>query len=708
MRGRLIGILLVILGMWWPAQTAQATANDWKNAMAKAPQGVRLENIFVKGTTPNNHAAVHRGTNAETPDTDVVTVTNDKGQFGAIWSTDENAFDLNKDAQVSMWMYFGQDLAKAADGMALVLQNDDRGIQASPTFTAETAGETLGVWGVDRDQWQNSPVAIAKSAIQNSWALEFDTHSNTGGNPGMADSFDRDLGTQARNVPHIGANYPGDAGTYYIRSPYLGLSGRFYTVMKHTGVIQGYRYTNDLLSDGAWHHVTLKWNARTHQVTYWFDDKDPDTGSHNDTNVVRTASVTLDPEKVDPHHTGKVRWGFTGATGDQGGNNLVVFEGVPGLVSADAAATLTNRETGQTVDNGGNLVSQTPVELTYQLNYRGGKQVWRDIEAQLTLPKLVDWTKADITYNDGTPATTIDLTGLSGNALTYHLKKVLRDGTPNQATLRFEGRTQDVTTATDAINQRSVFKAANGVATTRTPAFKVHPQLDLQLTTDATRYQVRRDEDPYITGQVRAGKGSLKDVKLTLVTRVNGQRIGDTPVGADGRVRYTLANRVLKAGTNQVTLQVQDGFGNQSEPITVTVDVTGGLSFATVAPQSSFKTTTLTGKSQRIGRENDWRVRVQDTRKLGERWSLQVSATPFKTAGGQRLAGELVFREANRTQPITEQPLTIQRGSAGKEAVIDAIAGWNQDQGLELAVNGSAESGVYRGEITWTLADVPN
>jgi len=701
--GLLIGIgVLATMGV-----VAQADA-DYDQALRSAPQGISLDNIFTPGTTSNNQAAVVGTTNPAITGTQAAKVTNGKKQFGALWSTADNFFQLDKNQSASMWLYFGNTGKKAADGMALVFQNDSRDLAATPSFGKTVSGETLGVWGVDTDKRQTTSEKVAQSAIQNSWALEFDTHLNTStnyGNAGDADSFDVGL-----KGPHIASNYPGDQDTYEMQRtstllPFYSVG--YYATQTHNGVING-DYT--LLANGSWHHLSLDWRANTQQMTYTFDDKNPITGTDQ---VGHSATVQLDRKKIDPDDSGQIRWGFTGATGDSYENNLVVFEEVPGLVDAEATATLTNMTTGKTLTDGDVLKSRDAFKLAYQLSYVAGKQSWKDVIAELNLPQNLTYERATITYADGS-SNQISLAGMNEQALSYQLTKALSDENAT-ATISLTGVAADVDTPTLVPAVSSAFKAVNGVVTTATPAVTVNPKFDLHLLSLSGNTQtVKPGVDGLVKAQVVIPDGAhLENTDITVHPQLNGTALPDfqMPAGADnssGQFTMTVPAKLLKAGDNQLTLTVEDPYGNVSNALTHTLTVSRQLVFRSVAEASTFRNVTLTGESQRVKRSGDWRVQVLDTREAGAKWTVQVTSTPFQTARGRRLAGTLSYYDANGPTVINEVPVTVGQGTAADtDVVTDVAADWNEDQGLLLEINSGAAEGTYEGTMTWTLNDVP-
>lgn len=700
--GVFLGLGTVLLG----GGNIQADT-DYDNALKSAPQGISLENIFTPGTTTNNQAAV---VETATAGTQAAKVNNGKKQFGALWSTADNAFDLTKNETASMWLYFGNTGKKAADGMALVFQNDDRGLAATPTFGKNVSGETLGVWGVDTDKKQDNATKLAASAIQRSWALEFDTHLNNStsySNAGDADSFDGKLAG-----PHIAYNYPGEVGTYQMVKASqlfpLPASG-YYATQTHEGTITG-DYT--LLANGSWHHLTLDWNADKQQMTYAFDDKDPATGQEK-TGVSKTAD--LDLTKIDPNHSGQIRWGFTGATGDSYENNLVVMEKIPGLVDAKAKTTLTDLTTNQAVANGDVLKGTHKFRLDYQLNYRDGKQSWKDVAANLNLPTSLDYdSTATIRYQNGMSATVSLADMTADNQLRFTLGEAL-DADNTAATISFTGKADDLKGATTVPASSSTFSAVNGVVTTDTPTFTINPTLELSLfSLSGSSVQVEAGQDATFKGLVVIPEGvNLNNTDMTVHPTLNGEAqpkfvmaAGDD--NSSGRFNYTVSADQLKAGANTLKLNVEDPYGNISNTVTYTINVPGQLIFQEVSPQSTFEETVLTGQSQKVKRTKDWQVKILDTRAAGAQWSLQVTGTEFKTKDGRPLAGKLYYHDSDEKSPVTTTPMTVMSGvSSTQDDVTDVVGGWDDEAGLILEVGGDAIQGQYQAEITWTLNNVP-
>jgi len=281
--------------------------------------------------------------------------------------------------------------------MAFVLQNGSTSV--TPDYGTVSAGETLGVWGVDTAGTNNQPATVSGKAIPNSWALEFDTYLNnttTFDGTGQASSFDADTSGGTLANPHIASNYPGDAGSYTMQKKSNGAiffpKTRYYATLNHKGVLQGsdFRY----LADGNWHHLTIHYNHTTKAMTYTFNDKNPDTGVSQ---TGQSATVTLDPTKF-KSSTGKLRWGFTSSTGYYWEPNLVAFEKIPDLVNADATVTMTDVTKNKPINAGDTINGNDHVKLAYQLDYKSGSTDWEDIVADLDLPTGLIYQSAKIDY----------------------------------------------------------------------------------------------------------------------------------------------------------------------------------------------------------------------------------------------------------------------------------------------------------------------
>lgn len=675
-------------------------ADDYSTALSTTPQGIKLTNVFTPASFSGNSAQVVAATNPEVTNTDVVRVTSGQtNQTGAIWATDNNLFDLTKSSTVSMWLNFGNQGKNAADGMALVFKNDDKGADS-----IGQNGQGLGVWGADKHTSKASDVSA--TAIQNSWAIEFDPYLNTS-NSGSSSSASFDLNNGLVGA-HIASNYPGNSSTYRQHSSGLIFKDYWYDI-EHKGIID-----NLSLSNGAWHHFTLKWNATTKQMTYTFDDKDPNT---NAALTGQTQTITLDTTQFKTT-TNLIRWGFTGATGALFENGLVVFEQVPGLVNATASATIKDDTRNMAVNSGTNVYDGDQLTYTYNLNYTSGKQNWTAIAAQMQMATSgIDYKSGTITYTNG-DTEDVDLSSIKNGEFTKKLKNDLSTAN-NSATMVIKGQANNKTGATIAVSdETSNFAGSNYLASATTPAFNVIPNPTLTLAVNPSSVDVTPGNDATMTGTLTYGVAGnvVTNSQMNLKATLNGTA---ATIGTDVKIAWqgsatsgqfiaTVPSDKLVLGNNSLVLTATDANGFSSNSVTVPIRNVGELKL-TSKSDSSFKSTVLTGLSTLIQRNGDWGLSVSDTRGPGNKWQLQASATTLKTATGTQLAGGLVYvTNSNVQQNMTNAAVNIMsQTTTSTNTNTDVLSSWKSNQGILLNANASALNGNYSGKISWTLMNVP-
>ncbi|MGY5256925.1 lectin-like domain-containing protein [Lactiplantibacillus plantarum] len=704
--------LTALMGLW--AGTAQIQAAD-EATLATAPSGLnQLDKLFTLpaafSSGISNSANIGNVTNASSPNTQAVQVINGKKQVGGFWSNDANRLDLNKDATFKMWVYLGTSTStsKAGDGMAFVLQNDPNGTAASAQVSSSSIiGETLGVWGVDTDNKLKDGEEFAKTAIQNSWALEFDTYTNTStsySNAGKGDSFDDGIKKQ-----HIATGYPGLASQYEnqsVRS--LDVTGiiwstRYYFTQKHTNLV-----TNMSLGDSKWHHLVMDWHAATKTMTYTYNDINPDGSA---TGSGFTQSEVLDTSQFNSSD-GLVRWGFMGATGSNSGNNMVVIESAPNLVDVHAAVKVTDKTKNREIKTGGQLKAQHKVQYDYQLTYQGGQIDWDNITAELNLPQHITFDSAKVTYADGSEQTLTAPTS-SDTKVDYTLDKAVSASQPT-ATITLNGTAENVvvneqTTATTATFKNKVFET-----TTEAPDYMITVDQPLYLKIRNSPYTVANGEDVIIRGIVAAEDSEqLTNGQVTLHPTLNGKEMPTVQMSDDdeqGYFYYKVKAEDLHVGDdNEIELWASDRYENVSPVDKAQIIVTAGeLGFKKVAKSSTFKTITLDGSAQTTDREDDWQLVVRDSRGKGSSWQLQASATNFKTTGGQNLAGDVIFRDGEQTTTLNSAGTVIDSHTATSDNDdYDVLADWTNKSGILYQSNAGATPGSYTGDITWTLTDAP-
>lgn len=734
----LMGLLGLVMGIGWsrlsmPLANAADDRADLTNALQTAPQGIPVKAYFDLAESKLSQAQVVPATNPTTQRTEVVQITNGPHQVGAIWSKPAQYFDLNRDQTLSMWLYFGNGFAKAAEGMAFVLQNDAHQNQAMTQYpdkvNKDIQGETLGVWGVDN---HNQEIVskklvnqVAATAIQRSWALEFDTHLNTDHKlKGIkaANSFDLINGKPLVG-PHLAANYPGEASSY---SPHivLDLLRYFrYVSLNHQGLVQAGKGNYDFLSNAQWHHVTLSYeagasNSQMGLMTYSFDDRDPITGITSREGAVATCKI--DKRKIDPEKTGKALWGFTGATGEKTENNLVVFDQVPGLVTGKSTVTLTNAR-HQVIKSGGVVHRGEQVALTYQLKYLRGSTNWQNILAQITLPKELTFDTVTIHNANGT-TDRVTSADWSAGTPTFKHQLVSALGVDNQwVTLTFSGKVK----AEEGIVHPTTSNFTSDQAATpgTTPEFSIgEPLLALKLDTSLDA-PIDNTKSINLSGRVMFKGQSYPNSQLRLISKLNGvnqptQRLSDQD--SSGKYRYKLSADVLHSGKNFLTLTVVADDGVSSNPLNVVlvpqetdVEETGKLSFGMLSKQLDFKGR-LIGQSQELFRQPGFQLEVVDERPHGT-WTLQALADPLvEQTTKQPLSGQLVYKTGGTDFSLStlEAQVVGSHENTGEGTKVDVAGDWQQkssDQhpakGLFLKLASSAMAGDYQGNVTWILND---
>ncbi|MDK1728380.1 lectin-like domain-containing protein [Dellaglioa algida] len=546
-----------------PAPTEEE--KDYTQGLGTAPRAITMDNLFQRGTgagvtTSSDMVNMDMWNQPTTNPSNVVKtlvrITNDKNQKAAVWSTDDNSFDINKDGKASMWVYLGNRGNVAGDGMALVFQNDSKGNAA----ISGNAGETLGVWGDDISS------NLLGSAIQNSWALEFDTYMNGATNSGGA--FDLNLPGRS----HIASGYPADKNTYTKRG---GIISSYYT-QNHVGLIT----YNDSLSNGLWHHLTIDYktiDAKTGSMTYTFDDKEA-VSEHNSSKFTpaeyegQTKEVSIDKTKF-KSTGGKIRWGFTGSTGANSESNLVMFEQVPGLVDAKATQTVTNLTQGKDLPSDGTGVVNAgdKLKFTSKATYLGGKQAWKEPAAYAKYPsKNIDWTGIFLNGTD---------TGLTDPADAVVGASIAGGGdlsTPNSTgEITYFGTVKSIAEDSKDTSPAGQFIGSNAIANTNAVSYTVKGQPKILLTIDNLKdIDVNYGLDATVSGTVKSSLGGLLAKGSKVDVTVNNET---TPikadVGTDGKFSVTVPKDKYKAGENTVTVQATDAAGIQTVKYTNKINI---------------------------------------------------------------------------------------------------------------------------------------
>lgn len=803
---------MVGLGLWGSSTNASAnSAVFWtgQDALDGAPQGVDLgsgtasnyftiDNTVATASGTNSASLVKAGSPAGTGNSAIqLSKAGDKQTWGSIWSKNQS-FDLSKSETASMWIYAsGQKTGDVGDGMAFVLQNGGTDVYSGP-------GQSMGVWGVPDSMYtQKDP---ADSAIKNSWALEFDTYPNntiptqatygwldllhwgpittwtfkSTDKPGsfdIAGSGDKPTSQTPIADTHIASNYPGDSSSYFgtkvfAKGPHALTNGIaddwqgdfYYYGLNHEGLLdEGAAGGGGNLSDHRWHHITVTYTPPTTaggkgSMTYKYNDKNPDTGLPQDSTDYATVPIDLSKFNLSSGQS-KVRWGFTGSTGDATENNLVIFDQIPGQAQTEATATLSSKDASnqsspyQEVKSGGSVPGNSPIKLTYTFGRTDGDEDWKAVNAKLNIPSGLDITSGTISYPDASYKDSndnkVDISKIKASSdSTQTLDVPLANsgldlsGTQH-ATITLEGTAKDIATGTSNSAQSvetSYFTGSNATSSAKTPAFTITPKVNSKLsmavdpTAGTPKVNFGGAENAHVWGTAVAYKDDgtfdmSKASSIMLHPSING--VAQTPVlqseipildspynGATFYFNYEIANSKLHAGNNTVSFYASYGSGDDEVTSTTvnTTVVAGTVSFGHTSGGLVFTPTDLTGNGNvTIGRNSKWSLNVDDTQTKGTPWKVAAQTTGMylskteQTAVPTPLNGSLVYKDPDTGNETTlgDAATVVKTGtSTSADGSSTNIAeDWGDDSGVLLNVDSNAVQGTYEGTITWSFVN---
>ena len=287
-------------------------------------------------------------------------VTDDLEQSGSIWSVD--TLNLKNSFHAKMNLYFGSEL-DPADGLAFAMTKD------KPTKVNGNGG-SLGVWATE--------VKNGTNALPHSFVVTFDTYRN-------GDLWDKNVTYPTAN----GGQYMGWGFPAWYRNQYdwntrtaqsfnpelywnQGAADGGIGAASMNGSRPGQGLggnmalgTDQSMTDGKWHSFTVDWVADSShdgggQLTFSFEAA---SGS------VLTKTLTWTAADVmKAFDSTNVFWGFTGATGKNKEQGVVVFESIPGLVDANLATKVTDSAGNAT---GASVYQGTTLNQSYTLTYNG-------------------------------------------------------------------------------------------------------------------------------------------------------------------------------------------------------------------------------------------------------------------------------------------------------------------------------------------------
>lgn len=701
---------------------------DLQHALDTAPRGMDiLEQSFIQGKfykssdvdkkhNLNASKVIHRNPDNSDDRTGILRVTHGKNQLGSIWGNIDgnNYFDVTKHQTMSMWVYFGhsndpKDDTKVGDGMALVFQNDNKGVNAISTYNGNPAyGETLGVWGADfNNKVMVSKEEIARTAIQNSFAIEFDTYLNVRNQTwelnGEGVSFD-----VGKNAKHIAMNYPASPETYVPNKATYG-DIRYYMRMQHKQSMESMDMT-----DSKWHHITMQWNPDQETLSMKYDDKNLD-GTKKFTPYI-WHEVKMDLNKFNLNGSNKLRWGFTGSTGGQYENNLIVFESIPSYVNADSNVSIMNNSKNKMLSSRDNHV-EVGDDLTfiYDLNYKEGSKNWEKILADIELPKNVILNSATITYkgNESNPEA-ISLGSIENNKLKFELPHDLSKEIP-QATIQLHTQVGEVNRSTRVATAHVRFESDNLIVDNDTPEFNIDvPSLIMSTDPAGTVEYSSLMQVPDIMeihGKVSFANGAQFNPKnITVYHNVNDDYSATALNGQFTRFAnfvFYVKKEKLHVGRNVIKMSAKDNRINRTKEYEIIINIGGGLEFGKVHTEVSFMPVIAGTGDQLVQRQEGWKVEVIDSRDVGKTWQLQARAEKMKNDLNNVLDGEIIYRDVNGAAIELKEYTTIfsHIKSTQEMQVTDVVNSWQSDTGILLQLNNFSNAGKYNGKIHWCLVD---
>jgi len=732
-----LALSAAIFGMVFSESKTNVKAADTTTAWAEqnaglrdAPDNLGLDtSLFTVGdlkdyTTKTNLARLLDEEGTTTGPLKAIRMTYNTGQSTSIWSNVEggNYIDITKKQTMSMWMYFGpqQHTNKTdefGDGMAFVLQNSDEKTKA---FTHKGnsigAGETLGVWGMDNDSAVSSSADIAKTAIQKSWALEFDSHGNTSQTPGASDSFDMGL-----NGSHIASGYPGDADTYtrFGSAPYSFFGtqfGGYYYGMKHDN------YQPVTLHDGQWHHLTISWDPSTFQISYKFNDKN--TNGTKGLSPIEGKTDPIKASKFGAIKDNKLRWGFTATTGSAYQANLIAFESIPSQAEGEAVATIKDETQNKSVESGDSVNSGDNLSMNYELTYDSGRDLWSGINAHLVLPKNVAYNAdaegniGKVVYSDGTsePIKASELT--DSTKVDHILGRSLYSSDPatenelKTATITINGTADVVDKDTNVLSARSKIDSTVLIKDVDTKDFVIKKSRPINLKMDKNKVSVTPNTEANLTGSVTyADSSSVTGKDIQIFAKIDGTDLTTTDIGSvddSGNLKLSIPYDKLTSETNTVEIYVKDANGNTSAKSTVEITKAGALTLK--VDDYSFGEINQSNASQLISRKGIWNIEVSDSRADGTDVPWHLSAqTDGLHSGKTAFNGFMVYKgtDGNETPISGKSGVEIAKGykTESGEQVTKVGQSWHDADGIMLKSTGASQAGRYEAKVSWTLSD---
>lgn len=274
---------------------------------------------------------------------------NSKSQLGAIWSKDK--VSLLSDFAFESYIYLGNSMGSAADGMTFTLTNDDR-MSNSPSSVIGSAGMGIGAYSS----------GSGKPYVRNALSVEFDTYKNNG----SSDRIDREVSADNKKHGHIAFVTPKANNNNY--------SG------EHSGITVSPTY----LSNGTWRKVTINWNSTQKILSY-------------DLEGVGSASYTV-PDINAQFGGNEVYWGFTSSTGGFAQENALAITRIPTKVSSTAELKI--NDGSYTVNAEAKKNDIISFKNNLSINTSDISPIDLNPKVSIDLPKELSYIPNSVTIND--------------------------------------------------------------------------------------------------------------------------------------------------------------------------------------------------------------------------------------------------------------------------------------------------------------------
>lgn len=725
--GSILGIVLSITFFFMSVSPSKADNShqmmeDQNYGLKNAPSNLGLDpdmftvpDLSTYGVNRNFAALMNE--EGRSPNPKAIRMTSTPKQSSAIWSNiNNNYIAINKKQTMSMWLYFGptkhEDGSPLGDGMAFVIQKSPDGTNAFAHSSRNPGnGQSLGVWGVDDDTTNNDPNVLAKTAIQNSWALEFDTFVDNNSDYGSGADFDNGISGQ-----HIAYNFPAQGSTYV--HEYNG-NGNYFN-MNHQDLRQA------TLTDGKWHHLAISWDPIHFDINYEFNDRNKD-GSPG-TNPIKATIKDVkaaDFGGYDNLADKKLIWGFTATTGTYYEPNLIAFESIPSSVEGDIIPTIHDDTQNKDIGKNGSVNSGDNLSFKYELDYESGRDDWKNIEAKMVLPTNVTYNPTNdpnhtigyITYDDGSdvepiPASEWKLDDKGKLVLDHKLLKNLSgNDKPDQATIIINGQANNVDADTAVASVSAQMDSDTIIKDVDMLPFVIKKSKPINLSLDKNNITVGLNKDANITGTVSYTDTTIPVVnsKVDVYATLNGtalDKFSMNDTDEAGRLNFNIPASKLTEPSNTLTVYVMDSDGNKSTVSTEVIAKSGGLNLK--VSNYSFGNINQIPTSMLIPRKGAWNIEVDDSRENGSTpWTLSAETAGLYD-GKTQFNGNVVYKNSDGVeQAINNGMVLIANGNKTQagEQITNVGQAWNDSEGLMLRVNGLTTKGEYSGQMNWNLSD---